>query len=91
MGRAEATVQLKNKVGLHARPASLFVQTAKKFKAKITVRKDDKQADAKSILGVLSLGAEYGHWITIIAEGEDAEDAVRTLVSLVEDRFGEAE
>ncbi|HDI85806.1 MAG TPA: HPr family phosphocarrier protein [Candidatus Korarchaeota archaeon] len=91
MARAEATVQLRNKVGLHARPASLFVQTAKKFKSKIIVRKDDKEADAKSILGVLSLGAEYGHWITIVAEGDDAEEAVQALASLVESRFGEAE
>ncbi len=91
MARAEATVQLKNKVGLHARPASLFVQTAKKFRSKIIVRKDDKEADAKSILGVLSLGAECGHWITIVAEGDDAEEAIQALASLVESRFGEAE
>ncbi len=91
MAHAEARVQLRNRVGLHARPASLFVQTARRFSSKIVVRKDDKEADAKSILGVLSLGAECGHWITIVAEGDDAEEAVQTLASLVESRFGEAE
>jgi len=87
----EATVKLLNKVGLHARPASLFVQTARKFKAAIKVRKAgvDRVVDAKSILGVLSLGAEMGDVITITAEGEDAELAVKTLVDLVNNRFGE--
>ncbi len=87
----KATVKLLNKVGLHARPASLFVQTARRFKAAIKVRKVgvDRIVDAKSILGVLSLGAEMDDVITIMAEGEDAELAVKTLVDLVNNRFGE--
>ncbi len=87
----EATVKLLNKVGLHARPASLFVQTARKFKSAIKVRKAgvDRVVDAKSILGVLSLGAEMGDVITITAEGDDAELAVKTLVDLVNSKFGE--
>lgn len=91
MVKVETAVKLLNKVGLHARPASLFVQTARKFKSQIRVRKDGREADAKSILGVLSLGAECGHVITIIAEGPDAEEAINTLVSLVKNKFGEEE
>jgi len=87
----QASAVLTNKVGLHARPAAVFVQTAKKFKAKLKVKKDDKIADAKSILGVLSLGAECGDKITIIAEGEDAEEALNTLLALIKNRFGEKE
>jgi len=87
--RAEATVTLLNKVGLHARPASLFVRTAKKFKAKITVIKNGKTADAKNILSVLALGAEKGDQIHLIAEGEDAEEAIKTLVELINNKFGE--
>ncbi len=89
MKRVETTVKLINKVGLHARPASLFVQTAKKFKSNIRVRKNGNEVDAKSILGVLSLGAECGHIITIIAEGPDAEEAIDTLVTLIKNKFGE--
>ncbi|HDI42669.1 MAG TPA: HPr family phosphocarrier protein [Candidatus Bathyarchaeota archaeon] len=84
-----ATVTLLNKVGLHARPAALFVQTAKKFKCEIRVRKGDTEANAKSILDVLSLGAEQGDEITIEAEGEDEEKALKTLVDLVNNKFGE--
>lgn len=91
MVAVEARVTLLNKVGLHARPASIFVQTAKKFKAEIKVEKDGKEVDAKSILGVLSLGAECGNVITIRVNGEDAEEALKTLVELVNSRFGEKE
>ena len=85
----EATLKLTNKVGLHARPAALFVQTAKKFKSNIMVKKDDKEVDAKSILGVLSLGAECGSVITIKVNGEDADEALKALVKLINDKFGE--
>jgi len=82
-------VTLKNKVGLHARPAALFVQTAKKFKSNIKVIKGDLEANAKSILEVLSLGAEYNDEIFIEAVGEDEEEALKTLVDLVNNKFGE--
>ncbi len=85
----EVTVKLLNKVGLHARPAALFVETAKKFRSDIRVEKDGKEVDAKSILGILSLGAEYGSVITIKVNGEDADKALKALVKLVNDRFGE--
>ncbi len=81
-------VKLLNKVGLHARPAALFVQTAKKFKSNITVinTKNDQSANAKSILEILALGADYGDEIIIQASGPDEEDAVRELLDLL-DRF----
>jgi phosphocarrier protein len=84
-----ASAILQNKVGLHARPAALFVQTAKKFQSTIRVRKDLKEGDAKSILDVLSLGAEHGTSITLIVEGEDAEMAAKALVDLINGKFGE--
>jgi len=84
-------VKLINKSGLHARPAALFVQTARKFKSTIRVRLGDKVADAKNLLKVLSLGADYGAVITIEAEGEDAEEAVKALKELVESGLGEKE
>jgi len=83
------TVILKNRVGLHARPAALFVQTANKFRSEIRVEKDGREVDAKSILGILSLGAECGNVITIKVNGEDAEEALKALVELVESKFGE--
>ena len=89
MNRAEATLSLLNRSGLHARPASIFVRTAQRFKAKIIVKKDDKEADAKSILSVLALGAECGDQVTIIAEGEDAYEALKTMVDLIKSKFGE--
>lgn len=86
----ERSVIVTHKVGLHARPASVFVQTAGKFKSDITVSCEDRNANAKSILTVLTLGAHQGAEIMIKADGEDAQDAVDTLVELVESNFGEA-
>ncbi|MCD6491429.1 MAG: HPr family phosphocarrier protein [Candidatus Njordarchaeia archaeon] len=89
MAKLEVKLKLLNKVGLHARPAALFVKTARKFKSKISVEKDGQVVDAKNILGVLSLGAEMGDEIKIIAEGEDAQEAIKTLSELVNNKFGE--
>ena len=82
---------VKNKVGLHARPAALFVQTAKKFRSDITVEKDGIKVNAKSILGVLSLGAEKGSKITIEIKGEDEKEAMEKFTQLIEGGFGEEE
>ena len=82
---------LTNKMGLHARPAALFVQSASKFKSNITVEKDGKKVNAKSILGVLSLGAEKGAKIKISVDGEDKQEAIRDLKELIENKFGEEE
>ena len=75
---------VKNETGLHARPASLFVQKAAKYKSTIKEKKDGKEANAKSIISVLSLGASFGSEITIIADGPDAEEAVAGLVELLD-------
>ncbi len=86
----EITLEIKNKVGLHARPAALFVQTASRFKSEIRVRKDKINANAKSILNILTLGASQGSVITLQAEGEDAESALKALEDLIASNFGEA-
>jgi len=91
----ESKIEVNNKVGLHARPASLFVQAAVKFKSDINVScqdpetKEERNANAKSILGILTLGVFNGMEITIKAEGEDEDDAVEALLTLVEEDFGE--
>jgi phosphotransferase system HPr (HPr) family protein len=89
MSVVENTVVITNKVGLHARPATLFVQAAARFQAQIQVRSGEKSANAKSILGVLKLGASQGTTLAIRAEGDDAAEAVRSLVELVERKFDE--
>jgi len=91
----EEKIVVKNKVGLHARPASLFVQEALKYISDINVfcqdpeTKEDRNANAKSILSVLTLGVFQGMEITITAEGKDEAEAVEALRALVEDDFGE--
>lgn len=87
----ETEVILTNPTGLHARPASLLVQTAAKFKSSITLEKDGRSVNAKSIMGVLSLGADKGSKIKISVEGEDAEEALKALLDLVHNNFGEVE
>ena len=76
-------VTVKNKQGLHARPAALFVQVANKFDAKITVIREDEKVNGKSIMGILMLGAEQGTEIVIEAEGRDALTAVDELEKIV--------
>jgi len=80
---------LLNRTGLHARPAAKLVQTTKKFRSKISIIKGDQEADAKSIIRILSLGAEEGDKITVKADGEDEEEAFETLTTLVRNKFGE--
>ncbi len=92
---SQVTLVLKitNPVGLHARPAALFVQTAGQFKADIRVRnltRDTPFVDAKSILGVLGLGVAQEHEIEVVASGEDAPEAIAALRALVESDFSEA-
>ncbi|MGL6015404.1 MAG: HPr family phosphocarrier protein [Selenomonadaceae bacterium] len=85
----EQTVKVTNKSGIHARPASVFVQTAAKFKSKVTVTAKGKTVDAKSILMIMSMGLVKDTEIVIKAEGEDASTAVKALVELVQAKFGE--
>ena len=84
-------VVVQNQVGLHARPATFFIQKANNYKSNIWVSKDDRKVNAKSLLGVLSLGIIKGTNITIIADGEDAEEAVNTLVELIASDFSDAQ
>ncbi len=79
MGKITKKIEIKNKQGLHARPAALFVQIANKFDSSVTVKNDKEEVNGKSIMGILMLGAEKGTLITIEIEGDDAEDAVVEL------------
>ena len=80
---AEKKVTLEPEEGLHARPAAEFVRKAKQFSAEITVIKGEKEANAKSPMKIMALGAKKGDEIVIRAEGDDAEEAVETLVELI--------
>lgn len=82
-------VVIHNQVGLHARPATFFIQKANEYKSSIWVEKDERKVNAKSLLGVLSLGIVGGTAIKIIADGIDADQAINGLVSLVESGFAE--
>ena len=77
-------VSVQNQVGLHARPATFFIQKANEYKSSIWVEKEDRRVNAKSLLGVLSLGIMGGTPIKIIADGSDKQQAVDSLVKLVE-------
>ena len=82
-------VKVQNQVGLHARPATFFIQKANEFRSTMMVEKDDRKVNAKSLLGVLSLGITKGSTITISAEGPDEEEAVNALCALIAANFGE--
>ncbi len=85
----EKKVVLKNRLGLHARAASLLVNTAQKFSSFISLIKDSEEVNAKSILGILTLSASKGAELTIRAEGEDEEKAVKEISELIENKFYE--
>jgi len=85
----EKTVTVTNRAGIHARPSALLVQTTKNFKSNIFFEKGSDRINAKSIMGIITLGAAYGTEVKIIAEGEDEESAVDTLVKLFESKFEE--
>ncbi len=78
-----------NKLGLHARPAAVFVQTANRFEASVEVQKEDLKVDGKSIMGIMTLAAEKGSSITVRATGQDAGAALKALAELIESNFGE--
>lgn len=82
-------ITVKNEVGLHARPATYFIQKANEFKSGIWVEKEERRVNAKSLLGVLSLGIVQGTVITLIADGVDEKEAVDALVDLIENQIGE--
>ena len=82
-------VMVQNQVGLHARPATFFIQKANSYKSSIWVEKDDRRVNAKSLLGVLSLGIVKGMTITLIADGTDESDALDGLAALIDSGFAE--
>jgi phosphocarrier protein HPr len=84
----EQTVTLGSKSGLHARPAAVFVQKAKEFQSQITISKDDKTANGKSILSIITLGAKQGDQVVLKVNGDDAQTAMRKLVTLLEEDLG---
>jgi phosphocarrier protein len=85
----EKIVTISNRAGIHARPAALLVQTTKDFKCNVYFEKGNDRINAKSIMGIITLGAAYGTEIKIIAEGEGEESAVGSLVRLFESKFEE--
>ena len=87
----ERSLEIKNKLGLHARAAAKLVHTAARFKSDIKIRKGDEEVDGKSILGILLLAAGRGSVITLKADGEDERDALDAIEKLIEAKFDEAE
>jgi phosphocarrier protein HPr len=86
----ERVVTIQNRNGLHARPAAEIVKTAAKFKADITLIRDDLEVNGKSIMGVMMLAAEFGSQLVLRADGADEEAALAALGTLIESKFGEA-
>lgn len=82
-------VTVQNSVGLHARPATFFIQKANSYKSSVWVEKGDRRVNAKSLLGVLSLGVVQGMSITLIADGADEEEALKGLAELIASGFEE--
>jgi len=85
----QETVTIKNRAGIHARPSALIVKTANEYDSEIFLELDDMRINAKSIMGIITLGANYKSIIQIIAEGEDEEEAVTAIARLFENRFEE--
>lgn len=85
------TVAIQNKLGLHTRAATLFVQLASSFSCEVYLQKDGQEVNGKSIMGILMLVAGLGAQVTVRCEGERAEDACVALIKLIDSKFGEAE
>lgn len=82
-------IVINNQVGLHARPATFFIQKANEFKSSIWIEKEDRRVNAKSLLGVLSLGIVKGTAVNLIADGNDENEAISTLSDLIASDFSE--
>jgi len=87
---ASKKVIIKNRAGIHARPAAMIAQTAGQFEATIYLEKDNDQIDAKSIIGIITLGAPYKTELNLVAKGPDEEEAVETIAALFESKFEES-
>jgi len=86
----EREVKIVNKLGIHARPAAEIVKTAGKFKSSITIVREDLEVNAKSIMGVMMLAAEFGSTVALRATGEDADAALDALATCIANKFGES-
>ncbi len=91
MGKVVKKIEIKNKLGLHARAAALLVQTVNRFSSQVSIAKDGQTADGRSIMGVLTLAATQGSKIQVEAVGDDAEQTVKALEKLIDKRFNENE
>lgn len=87
----EREVTISNKLGMHLRAAAVFIETGNKFQCQIYLRKGSRQVNAKSIMGLMTLGAACGAVVTITTDGEDELDALEALAALVNNKFGEKE
>ena len=87
----ERNVEIRNKLGLHARAAAKLVHTAARYKSDVKIRKGDEEVDGKSILGILLLAAGRGSTVTLKADGEDERDALEAVEKLIEAKFDEVE
>ncbi len=85
------TFEIKNKLGMHARAATAFVQTANRFDCEVVIRKDGLEVNGKSIMGVLQLAAAKGQQIEVVADGAEGEAALEAIGMLIEDLFGEGD
>jgi len=85
----EREVTVRNRAGLHTRPASMIVRTASQYESEIFLRRDNYEINGKSVIGVMTLAAEQGATITLVVEGEDEEKAATALAELFHDGFGE--
>lgn len=85
----QETVTIKNRAGIHARPAALIVKTANEYDSEIFLEHENMRINAKSIMGIITLGANYKSVIQVIAEGDDEEEVVSAIVKLFENRFEE--
>ena len=85
----EKIITVINRAGIHARPSALLVQTTKNFKSNVYIEKSNDRINAKSIMGIITLGASYGTELKIIAEGEDEQSAVEIIAKLFESKFEE--
>ena len=85
----ERKIVIKNRAGIHARPAALIVQTANQFDSQIYLEKDDDRINSKSIMGIITLGAAYNTTLSILADGPDEAEAVEAIATLFENKFEE--
>jgi phosphocarrier protein len=85
----EREVTVRNRAGLHTRPASMIVKTASQYQSEIFLRRDNYEINGKSVIGVMTLAAEQGATITLVVEGEDEEEAASAITELFDDGFGE--